>query len=164
MHFFIRVCVLITMAFYHRTEWGTNSTHLHSDLRTVSQRRLTVSLCSPPWPQISPAEGRHPPAPPPRYSCYQSEACCLARITQAAWCTDEASRFISRGSERDDSEARTCLAGCKVRLLLAMPVRSSGGRSPMGVSGSGDDALLRGSSPPCNAGTIKDGSRSRPQS
>ena len=27
---------------------------------------------------MSPVDGRHPPAPPPRCSCYQAEACCAA--------------------------------------------------------------------------------------
>ena len=113
---------------------------------------------------MSPTDGRHPPAPPPRYSCHQAEVCCTARIARAAWCTDGARRFISRGSERDDSAARTCLAGCKVRPLPAMTVGSSGVRGPKGAPDSGDDASLRGGAPPCTAGTIKDGSRSCPES
>ena len=51
-----------------------------------------------------------------------------------------------------------------VRPLLAMTARSCGGRNPMGAPDSGDDASLWGSAPPCTAGPINDGSRSRPES
>ena len=43
------------------------------------QQRLTVGLHSPRQPQMSPTDGRHPPAPMPRCSCFQAEACCAAR-------------------------------------------------------------------------------------
>ena len=182
------------MAFYHHIVRDAHGALLCSGLRAGSRRRLTIDSRSPPRPPISPADGRHPLAPPPRRSWHQVEACCTARIARATWHTDKAStliganrsapevperacgtsaalgqslkfgarRFISRGSERDDSAGRTCLARCKVRPLPAMTVGSCGGWGPMGVLDSGDDASLQGDAPPCTAGSIKDVSRSCP--
>ena len=45
VHLFIWVCVLITMAFYHRTERGMNSTHLHSGLR-IDYNGILPSHCT----------------------------------------------------------------------------------------------------------------------
>ena len=72
-----------------------NGAPLCSSLRAGSQRRLTIDFRSPPRPPMSPADGRHPSAPPPRCSCHQAEACCMAQIARAAWRTDGPSALIS---------------------------------------------------------------------
>ena len=53
------------------------------------------------------------------------------------------------------------LPDAPVRPLPAMAAGSCGGWGPIGVPDSGDDASLRGGTPPCTAGPINDGSRSR---
>ena len=107
-HLFIRVCTLITMASNHRTVWGMNSAPLCSGLRAGSQRRLTVNFRMPPRPPMSPADGRHPPAPPPRCSRHQAEACCTARIVRAAWRPDEASTLISANRSAPGVPEQAC--------------------------------------------------------
>ena len=97
---------------YHHTVRGTNSTPLHSGLHAdyngilsshCTGRAWRTSLFgSAPYRRFSLATaatnvscgGRHPPAPLPRRSYNQVEACCTARIARAAWRTDEASTLI----------------------------------------------------------------------
>ena len=71
----------------------------------------------------------------------------------------DARRFISWGSEKDDSAAQLWLAGCTVRPLPVMAAGPCGGRGPIRVPDSGYDTLLRGGAPPCTSESIKDGSR-----
>ena len=109
-HLFIRVCALITMAYYHSTVQGTNSAPLCSGLRAGSQRCLTIDFRMSPWPPLSLVDGRHPPAPPPRCSRHQAEVCYTARIARAAWHPDEASALISANRSAQGAPERACWA------------------------------------------------------
>ena len=62
-HIFIWVCVLITMASYHRIVRDAHGAHLCSGRPVGSQWRLTVDSRSLSWPPMSHADGRHPSAP-----------------------------------------------------------------------------------------------------
>ena len=123
VHLFIPVCVLITMAYYHRTVRGTNSAPLYSGLRVGSQRHLTINLRSPPRPPMSPVDGRHPPAPPPRCSHHQAELCCMAWIAHATWRPDEASTLISTNRSTPGVPERACGANT---ALSQSPEHSAG--------------------------------------
>ena len=93
---------------YHRTVRGTHSAPLHLGLRAGTHRHLTVDLRSPPRPPMSLADGRHPPAPLPRYSRHHAEACCTARVARAAWGADEASALISANRSAPGVPERAC--------------------------------------------------------
>ena len=112
---------------------------------------------------MSPADGRHPPAPPPRCSCYKAEASCAvwrdhsgrvvhhgAGTLTSANCRSPghgtgfgARRFMSRCSERDDSAAWNHLAGSEVEPLPVMVGSPCAGRGPTRAPDLGDDTSLR---------------------
>ena len=120
---------------------------------------------------MSPKDGRHPPAPPPRCSCDQAQACCAAgslgprgapwsrpidrrqpQVTGAGhgvWCKAinitgfGAGRFVSRCSERDDSTAWNHLAGNKMKPLPVMAAGRCAGRGPIRAPDSDDDNTSR---------------------
>ena len=120
---------------------------------------------------MSPVDGRHPSAPPPRCSCYQAEACCAAgslgprgaprsrhidrrhpRVA-GAWhgvrCKAihitgfGAGRFVSWCSDRDDCAAWNHLVGSKVEPLPVMATGPCAGWGPTRVPDSGDDTSLQ---------------------
>ena len=110
-HIFIQVCALITMAFYHHIV-RTCMAHIFVWVcALVHDGVLPSILRSPPRPPISPADGRHPPAPPPRRSCHQVEACCTFRITWAAWRTDKESTLIRAKRRAPGVPERACGTG-----------------------------------------------------
>ena len=120
---------------------------------------------------MSPADGRCPPTPPPRCSCYQAEACCAAGslglcgapwsrhidqrqpLVAGAWhgvrCKAihitgfGARKFMSRCSEREDSAAWNHLPGSEMEPLPVMAAGPCAGRGPTRAPDSGDDTSLR---------------------
>ena len=119
---------------------------------------------------MSPADGRHPPAPPPRCSCYQAEACCAAvslgphgaprsrhidqrqpRVTGARHgvrCKAihikgfGAGQFMSQCSEQDGSAVWSHLARSEAEPLPVMATGPCARQGPTRALNSGEDISL----------------------
>ena len=93
---------------YPRIVQDAHGAHLCSGLCAGSQRSPTIDSHSPPQPPISPMDGRDLLALPPRCSCHQVEACCMARIARATMRMDGTSALISANRSAPGVPKRAC--------------------------------------------------------